>query len=194
MLEFFISHGIIFVYKNEETKFCSRQILFLDSWSMTSKPARIKFRYDFVPACSTLVRNRYIYASLRAKKCLRNLKNPLPIIRLLRGESFALTVIEFSAPGGLYPTLGPQGLGPVGGGMGGGYGPPPDAYGAPDGGYNPPRAYGYQPGHQKAEEEDAFGGCLDKVGLAVGGLIAAGGVAAAMHAINVSVCNIFQNL
>ncbi|XP_043271608.1 spidroin-2-like [Venturia canescens] len=88
------------------------------------------------------------------------------------------------APGGLYPTLGPQGLGPAGGGMGGGYGPPPDAYGAPDGGYNPPRAYGYQPGHEKAEEEDAFGGCLDKVGLAVGGLIAAGGVAAAMHAIN----------
>lgn len=75
---------------------------------------------------------------------------------------------------------------PPSGGYGhpGGYGPPPDAYGN-SGGYNPPRAYGYQPGYAEPEEEEAFGGCLDKVGLAVGGLIAAGGVAAAMHAYNV---------
>ncbi|XP_014480159.1 PREDICTED: uncharacterized PE-PGRS family protein PE_PGRS54-like [Dinoponera quadriceps] len=81
-------------------------------------------------------------------------------------------------PGGLYPTLGPQGgygLPPAG--------PPPSAYGGPDG-YNPPRSYGYQPGYEKPEEEDAFGGCLNKVGLALGGLVAAGGVAAAMHAMN----------
>lgn len=91
------------------------------------------------------------------------------------------------APGGLYPTIGPQGgYGPspptgYGPPPPTGYGPPPDAYGGPD----PPRAYGYQPGYNKAEEEDAFGGCLDKVGLALGGLVAAGGVAAAMHAYNV---------
>ena len=66
----------------------------------------------------------------------------------------------------------------------GGYGPPPGAYGP--GGDNPPRGYGYQPGYQKAEEEEAFGGCLDKMGLALGGLVAAGGVAAAMHAYNVN--------
>lgn len=65
-----------------------------------------------------------------------------------------------------------------------GYGPPPDAYGGP-GGYNPPRGYGDQPGHDKAEEERIFGDCLDKVGLAIGGFVAAGGVAAAMNAINV---------
>lgn len=86
------------------------------------------------------------------------------------------------APGGLYPTLGPQGgygpAPPVG------YGPPPNVYGGPDG-YNPPRSYGSQPGYEKPEEQDAFGGCLDKVGLALGGLVAAGGVAAAMHALNV---------
>ncbi|XP_012286911.1 collagen alpha-1(III) chain [Orussus abietinus] len=79
-------------------------------------------------------------------------------------------------PGGIYPTISPQ-IPP------GGYGPPPDAYGG-SGGYNPPRAYGAQPGREKAEEEDAFGGCLDKMGLALGGLVAAGGVAAAMHVIN----------
>lgn len=86
------------------------------------------------------------------------------------------------APGGLYPTIGPQGgYGPP---PPTGYGPPPDAYG----GQNPPRTYGYQPDYpQKAEEEDAFGGCLDKVGLAIGGLVAAGGVAAAMHAMNVMI-------
>lgn len=73
------------------------------------------------------------------------------------------------APGGLYPTLGgPQP----------GYGPPPN-YGP---GYNPPPAYGQQ--HEKPEEEDVFGGCLNKVGVALGGLVAAGGVAAAMHAMN----------
>ncbi|XP_008555234.1 spidroin-2 [Microplitis demolitor] len=92
---------------------------------------------------------------------------------------------DFGAPGpgGLYPSLKPDA--PPSGGYGhpGGYGPPPDAYGN-SGGYNPPRAYGYQPGYAEPEEEEAFGGCLDKVGLAVGGLIAAGGVAAAMHAYN----------
>lgn len=62
----------------------------------------------------------------------------------------------------------------------GGWGAPGDGSG-----FNPPKKYGYQPGYAEVEEEDAFGGCLDKVGLAVGGLIAAGGVAAAMHAINV---------
>ncbi|XP_046433356.1 spidroin-2-like [Neodiprion fabricii] len=89
-------------------------------------------------------------------------------------------------PGGLYPTLKNQDpMGPQGGGYQppGNYGSHPDAYGGP-GGYNPPRAYGYQPGYEKPEEEDAFGGCMDKVGLALGGLVAAGGVAAAMHAMN----------
>jgi len=87
------------------------------------------------------------------------------------------------APGGLYPTI-QGGYGPS---PPTGYGPPPDAYGNPSG-YNPPRAYGYQqPGHEKAEEEGVFGDCLDKVGLALGGLVAAGGVAAAMHAINVKI-------
>lgn len=86
-------------------------------------------------------------------------------------------------PGGLYPTIQPGGPppGPYGPPPPTGYGPPPpDAYG----GYNPPRAYGYQPGNDKPEEEGVFGDCLDKVGLAIGGLVAAGGVAAAMHAIN----------
>lgn len=89
-------------------------------------------------------------------------------------------------PGGLYPTLGPQvpqvpqgGYGPPPqtgyGPIPGGYGPPPD--------YNPQQPYGYQPGHQKAEEEDVFGGCLNKVGMALGGLVAAGGIAAAAHAL-----------
>ncbi|KAG5312659.1 LEG4 protein, partial [Acromyrmex insinuator] len=94
-------------------------------------------------------------------------------------------------PGGLYPTIQSQGgYGPppptgYGPPPPTGYGPPPPpptAYGGP-GGYNPPRAYGYQP-EQKAEEEGVFGDCLDKVGLALGGLVAAGGVAAAMHAMN----------
>jgi len=66
-----------------------------------------------------------------------------------------------------------------------GYGPP-DAYGGP-GGYNPPKGYGDQPGHDKAEEEHIFGDCLDKVGLALSGFVAAGGVAAAMNAINVRI-------
>ncbi|XP_011305633.1 spidroin-2-like [Fopius arisanus] len=83
-------------------------------------------------------------------------------------------------PGGLYPTLNPQ----APSAPQGGYGPPPGGYGPPGGGYNPPKPYGYQPGYEKAEEEEAFGGCLDKVGLAIGGLVAAGGVAAAVHAYN----------
>ncbi|XP_072762372.1 uncharacterized protein [Anoplolepis gracilipes] len=92
-------------------------------------------------------------------------------------------------PGGLYPTIQSQGgYGPppptgYGPPPPAGYGPPSDAYGGP-GGYNPPRGYGYQPGHEKPEEEGVFGDCLDKVGLAIGGLVAAGGVAAAMHAMN----------
>lgn len=97
----------------------------------------------------------------------------------------------------MYPTIQPQGgYGPPPAGYGSpppagygppppaGYGPPPDAYGGP-GGYNPPRGYGYQP--EKPEEEGIFGDCLDKVGLALGGLVAAGGVAAAMHAMNVKI-------
>ncbi|XP_012528569.1 spidroin-2 [Monomorium pharaonis] len=88
-------------------------------------------------------------------------------------------------PGGLYPTIQPQGgYGPP---PSTGYGPPPpppsSAYGGPDG-YNPPRAYGHHPDREKAEEEGIFGDCMDKVGLAIGGLVAAGGVAAAMHALN----------
>lgn len=78
----------------------------------------------------------------------------------------------------MYPTIQPPG----------GYGPPPPAYGPPPdayGGYNPPKGYG-QPDREKAEEEGVFGDCLDKVGLALGGLVAAGGVAAAMHAMNVT--------
>lgn len=85
--------------------------------------------------------------------------------------------------GGLYPTLGPQvppgGYGPP---PPAGYGPPPNTFGGP--GYNPPQKYGYQPGYDKPEEESAFSGCLDKVGLALGGLVAAGGIAAAAHAMN----------
>lgn len=87
------------------------------------------------------------------------------------------------APGGLYPTINPQapqgGYGPP---PPIGYGPPPNTFGGP--GYGPPQPYGYQPGYQKPEEEDAFSGCLDKVGLALGGLVAAGGIAAAAHAMN----------
>nr|XP_034174669.1 uncharacterized protein LOC117601672 [Osmia lignaria] len=83
-------------------------------------------------------------------------------------------------PGGLYPTIGSQAQPQVG------YGPnayfPPNPYAGPN--YNLPHAYGYQPGYEKPEEEDAFKGCLDKVGLAIGGLVAAGGIAAAAHAMN----------
>ncbi|KAL0127511.1 hypothetical protein PUN28_003058 [Cardiocondyla obscurior] len=81
-------------------------------------------------------------------------------------------------PGGLYPTIQPQGGG-YGPPPSAGYGPPPNTFGGP-GDYNPPRGYE----RQKAEEEGVFGDCLDKVGLALGGLVAAGGVAAAMHAMN----------
>lgn len=97
----------------------------------------------------------------------------------------------------MYPTIQPQGgYGPppptgYGPPPPTGYGPPPDAYGGPGyggpGGYNPSRGYGYQPGHEKPEEEGVFGDCLDKVGLALGGLVAAGGVAAAMNAMNVKI-------
>ncbi|XP_076645921.1 uncharacterized protein LOC143355191 [Halictus rubicundus] len=87
-------------------------------------------------------------------------------------------------PGGLYPTLGPQA-------PQGGYGPPPVVgYGPMPGGYGPPtdfnpqKPYVYHPDHQKAEEEDVFGGCLNKVGMALGGLVAAGGIAAAAHALH----------
>lgn len=73
-------------------------------------------------------------------------------------------------PGGLYPTLDPQGYGP----------PPPAGYGPPPDPYNPPRAYG----QEKPEESELFGGCLDKMGLSIGGLVAAGGVAAAAYALN----------
>ncbi|XP_029164320.1 pro-resilin-like [Nylanderia fulva] len=96
-------------------------------------------------------------------------------------------------PGGLYPTIQQGGYGPSPPPTGygpppptgygppppTGYGPPPDAYGGPYG-YNPSRGYG----QEKPEEEGVFGDCLDKVGLAIGGLVAAGGVAAAMHAMN----------
>ena len=79
-------------------------------------------------------------------------------------------IFIFSAPGGLYPTINPQ--------------PKYDPRNEDD---NPPRAHGHKPAYQKSEEDNAFGNCLDKVGLAVGGLVAAGGVAAAMHAINVCI-------
>ncbi|XP_076166709.1 uncharacterized protein LOC143146367 [Ptiloglossa arizonensis] len=100
-------------------------------------------------------------------------------------------------PGGLYPTIGsqtPQGYGPPPPSAYGppplaGYGPPPvPGYGPPPttfggSGYNPQSTYGYQPGYEKPEEENAFSGCLDKVGLALGGLVAAGGLATAAHAL-----------
>ncbi|CAB0031206.1 unnamed protein product [Trichogramma brassicae] len=70
-----------------------------------------------------------------------------------------------TTPGGLYPTLNPQAK-----------------FDLPDKDYNPPHPHRQPATHQKSE--DAFGSTLDKVGLAVGGLVAAGGVAAAMHAIN----------
>ncbi|XP_058809900.1 protein pygopus-like [Phymastichus coffea] len=81
------------------------------------------------------------------------------------------------APGGLYPTLNPQG--------------PPSDPGAPGGPpsfeddfRSNPQDYGYRPKSQKSEEDDLFGGFGDKAALAVGGLVAAGGLAAAMHAYN----------
>lgn len=84
-------------------------------------------------------------------------------------------------PGGLYPTIRPP-SGPMP------PPPPPGSYGPPPPGpYGPPppgHTYGYHPGYEKPEEEDAFSGCLDKVGMALGGLVAAGGIAAAAHAIS----------
>ncbi|XP_023245195.1 uncharacterized protein LOC106643910 isoform X2 [Copidosoma floridanum] len=71
-------------------------------------------------------------------------------------------------PGGVYPTLNPDEM----------YRPAP----MPNiGGYGGDSSRVYHPEPQKSED-DAFGSCLDKVGLAVGGFVAAGGVAAAMHA------------
>lgn len=68
------------------------------------------------------------------------------------------------------------------------HGPP---HGFPPGGYNQPSQYGpggndynYQPGYQRQEQEEEDSG-LDKMGLALGGLIAAGGTAAAIYAYNV---------
>ncbi|XP_011496371.1 PREDICTED: uncharacterized protein LOC105360997 [Ceratosolen solmsi marchali] len=69
-------------------------------------------------------------------------------------------------PGHIYPMLYPHGR------------PREDAPSNPNDYKNhPPRRY-------EEEPEDAMGDCLDKVGLAVGGLVAAGGVAAALHAMN----------
>ncbi|XP_017885783.1 basic salivary proline-rich protein 1-like isoform X2 [Ceratina calcarata] len=87
-------------------------------------------------------------------------------------------------PGGLYPTIQPPSgpMPPPPGSMPpppGPYGPPP-----PNSGYYNPQTHGYQPGYEKPEEEDTFSGCLDKVGLALGGLVAAGGIAAAAHAMS----------
>lgn len=87
-------------------------------------------------------------------------------------------LINVIAPGGLYPTLNPDEK----------YGPTPGA-----GGYGDQQPRVYYPEHKKSEEESAFGGCLDKVGLAVGGLVAAGGVAAAMHAYNVRNINFLKS-
>ncbi|XP_066593855.1 uncharacterized protein [Prorops nasuta] len=100
------------------------------------------------------------------------------------GGSSAPMLDDFGPPmpGGLYPTVNPN-IPP------GGYGPP-SGYGPP-GGYGPPPQNPYgtpgqfiPPGQEKAEEEDVFSGCLDKMGLALGGLVAAGGAAAVMHALN----------
>ncbi|KAK2575746.1 hypothetical protein KPH14_003636 [Odynerus spinipes] len=89
-------------------------------------------------------------------------------------------------PGGLYPSLDTK---TTSGGYGpppSGYGPPPSGYGPPPPGYGPPSyPYGSSDGqHQSGEEGDIFGGCLNKMGLALGGLVAAGGVAAAMEYAN----------
>jgi hypothetical protein len=49
---------------------------------------------------------------------------------------------------------------------------------------NPSSNYGDK--HESEESDNVMVDCLDKVGLAVGGLVAAGGVAAALHAMNVN--------
>ncbi|XP_043476859.1 translation initiation factor IF-2-like isoform X2 [Leptopilina heterotoma] len=82
-------------------------------------------------------------------------------------------------PGSLYPSLDPQA-------------PNGAPRGFPSGGYDQPSNYGpgannsggynYQPGYQKQEQEEDSG--LDKMGLALGGLVAAGGAAAAIYAYN----------
>lgn len=76
-------------------------------------------------------------------------------------------------PGKLYPMLYPHGF-------------PKEKNGSPldsdDFKSNPTPAYGSK--SVQETEEDIIDNCLDKVGLAVGGLVAAGGVAAALHAYN----------
>lgn len=75
-------------------------------------------------------------------------------------------------PGGLYPTLDTKTAQ-------GGYGPPPPGYGQPS------YPYGSSGGqNQSGEEGDIFGGCLNKMGLALGSFVAAGGAAAAMDYLN----------
>lgn len=55
----------------------------------------------------------------------------------------------------------------------------------------PPPFQGYRPTSptplqdNRGEEDDQFTQTMDKIGLALGGLAAAGGVAAALHAYNV---------
>ncbi|XP_051155234.1 protein pygopus-like isoform X2 [Leptopilina boulardi] len=97
--------------------------------------------------------------------------------------SHDLPPVDFGPPkpGNLYPSLDPQGP------NGAPHGPP---HGFPPGGYNQPSQYGpggndynYQPGYQRQEQEEEDSG-LDKMGLALGGLIAAGGTAAAIYAYN----------
>lgn len=81
----------------------------------------------------------------------------------------------------MHPQQGP-GYGPPPPGQyhAGGYGPPPVS---PRGG-PPPGSYVYKP--DKSEEDEGIGGIgMDKIGMALGGLVAAGGVAAALHAMNV---------
>lgn len=81
--------------------------------------------------------------------------------------------------GGIYPTIGPQ-IPPGGGNFYSNPSTNPSPYG-------PPGAHLYKPEYERSEEEEESGFGLNKVGLAVGGLIAAGGVAAAMHAMNVRI-------
>lgn len=71
-------------------------------------------------------------------------------------------------PGGLYPSLDPNT-------NSGGYGPPPSGYGPPSYPYGKAEKQ-----NQSGEEADIFGGCLK----ALGGFVAAGGVAAAMEYAN----------